>query len=344
MSRLWVVLLCLAMLVTGTVIGTVGQDLARADGTPHRVLQARQGSPEGVDLATTTITPERLFDSRPGTESLAGEKRKLGPGETRTIAAAGLGATPESARGVIVNITLVRPTERTHLTVFPTGAERPTTSTVNGDVGEVSFNAATVLLGPDGTFDVFNLAGQADVVVDVTGFLTEELSDAVEGLQTGEVLQEINPPDFQTFFDGFLGTGAPEYGTYQPLWNASREVTELRAIEIPEGRYRDAQVRLEALVTQVHPGQSLCFRLFSSIAGVIAGSARCINGNDTPAYIQPDNASPIRWYEYEGPLVPMPESGLLYVEARLTNPSNFCSSDPDKCEANLLRYNFRVFG
>lgn len=302
---------------------------------------------DSADLATTTISPERLIDTRPDTESLGGTKEPWEPGEVRTVQAAGLGSVPIDARGVVVNVTAVRATSQTYLTAYPTGSDRPTTATLNSAPGDVAFNSATVVLGPDGTFDIYNFAGTVDIIIDVMAYMTTSLSDAVEGIQTGEVLQEINPPDYQLFWmngqfndDDDLG-----YTDWSPFHSDSLGVTLLKAVEIPPNRYAaDAEVKLEALLTGLHPGEELCLRMRSSIEGPLEDSETCISGDTSPAFIQPDAASDIRWYEFETPRVPIPIEGKLYVEAKFSTSQAACDSDPDKCEASLASYNFRVFG
>ena len=138
-----------------------------------------------ADLATTTISPVRIVDTRPGAGSLGGTKVPWGALETRTVEAAGLGSIPDDAVGVVVNVTALNATApETFLTLFPTGSAMPNASTLNPSPNEVSFNAATVLLGPDGTFEIYNYSGTVDVIIDVTAYLTRALADNVDELET----------------------------------------------------------------------------------------------------------------------------------------------------------------
>lgn len=148
-----------------------------------------------TDLATTTITPVRIVDTRPGAGSLGGAKVPWEALETRTVEAAGLGSIPTDAVGVVVNVTALNATTSdTFLTLFPTGSVMPNASTLNPPLGEVAFNAATVLLGPDGTFEVYNYSGTVDVIVDVTAYLTRTLAESVEGVESevGDVVEEVD--------------------------------------------------------------------------------------------------------------------------------------------------------
>ncbi|MGD9702249.1 MAG: hypothetical protein AB7Q42_13745 [Acidimicrobiia bacterium] len=112
-----------------------------------------------------TVDPCRLVDTRE-----AGER--LGESDTATFTAHGTCGVPASATAVLVNVTIVNPTAPGFLTAFPAHLPRPATSTLNWDEGTVALtNQAMVGLSVDGRFSVYNLAGDADVVIDVSGYL-----------------------------------------------------------------------------------------------------------------------------------------------------------------------------
>ena len=144
------------------------------------------GASAASDLATTTITPVRILDTREGAAALAGSKVPWGALETRTVEAAGLGTIPADAVGVVVNVTVLNATAPdTFLTLFPTGTTMPNASTINPQPNEVAFNAASVLLGgEDGTFEIYNYSGTVDVIEDVTAYMTRTLADAVDTVET----------------------------------------------------------------------------------------------------------------------------------------------------------------
>ena len=144
------------------------------------------------DLATTTITPVRIVDTRPNAAALGGTDEPWGPLETRTVAAAGLGSIPDNAVGVVANVTALNASAPgTFLTLFPTGQDMPNASTLNPTPGEIAFNAATVLLGPDGTFEIYNYTGTVDVIIDVTAYMTRTLADSVDAVEADvEVVEE----------------------------------------------------------------------------------------------------------------------------------------------------------
>lgn len=192
--RMTAVLALAAGSIGGAGVTHLTGNTATVDAKPGKVNQfvpildsrdiAAQDTSASSDLATTTISPERIIDTRPNAFSLGGEKEPWGSGETRTVQAAELGSIPSDAVGVVVNITALNATGLgTFLTVFPTGSVRPEASTLNPVPGEIAFNAATVLLG-GGSFEVYNYTGEVDVIIDVTGYLTTNLRSAVDQLQS----------------------------------------------------------------------------------------------------------------------------------------------------------------
>jgi len=146
------------------------------------------GASASSDLATTTITPVRILDTRPGAAAMAGTKSPWGPLEIRTVQAAGLGSIPSDAVGVVVNVTVLNATAPdTFLTLYPTGAGMPNASTINPQPNQVAFNAATVLLG-DGTFEIYNYSGTVDVIIDVVAYMTRDLADRVDTVTSAQAV------------------------------------------------------------------------------------------------------------------------------------------------------------
>lgn len=146
------------------------------------------GASASSDLATTTITPVRILDTRPGAAAMAGTKTPWGPLEIRTVQAAGLGSIPSDAVGVVVNVTVLNATAPdTFLTLYPTGAGMPNASTINPQQNQVAFNAATVLLG-NGTFEIYNYSGTVDVIIDVVAYMTRDLADRVDSVTSAQAV------------------------------------------------------------------------------------------------------------------------------------------------------------
>jgi hypothetical protein len=126
---------------------------------------ADAASPADGQLATVTVAPCRLIDTRDGGSPLTAIT-------TVTFTARGACAVPAGAAAIVANVTVSDPTQAGYLTVFPAGIARPATSTVNWQADTVAMaNQATVGLSASGQFSMFINAGVADVVVDVSGYL-----------------------------------------------------------------------------------------------------------------------------------------------------------------------------
>jgi len=115
------------------------------------------------------LPPARLLDTR----TASPEGGRVADRGTRTVQVAGRAGVPSSGvSAVVVNVTAVLPTRSTYLTLFPSGTDRPGSSTVNAVAGRATASLATVRLGGDGAVDVFNFSGSVDVVLDVVGYYT----------------------------------------------------------------------------------------------------------------------------------------------------------------------------
>ena len=91
----------------------------------------------------------------------------------------GVPATGVSA--VALNVTATNPTTPGFLTVFPTGAAQPSTSSVNFVAGQTVPNRVIVPVGSGGQVSIYNGAGSVDVVVDVGGWLTDASDPTATG-------------------------------------------------------------------------------------------------------------------------------------------------------------------
>ena len=145
--------------------------------------------------------PTRLVDSRVGTGTAA---TPWGAGESRPIVVAGAGGVPGTAVvpteavAVVMTVTVVRPTAATHLTVWPTGAAMPVASSLNAAAGSVVANTVVSAVGSGGAVSIFNNAGAADVVVDVTGYFVPGVAGGV-----------LHPTDPTRIVDTRDGSGTP---------------------------------------------------------------------------------------------------------------------------------------
>jgi hypothetical protein len=114
------------------------------------------------------VTPNRLVDTRDGTGGVLGP---IGPGTSFTAALASTGVIPAGATAAVVNVTSANSTGPSYVTAWPAGVARPTASTLNPRPGVPVPNQAYIRLGPGGQLNVFNDAGNTDVIVDVFGYV-----------------------------------------------------------------------------------------------------------------------------------------------------------------------------
>lgn len=130
-----------------------------------------------------TVNPGRLYDSRNEVPLSAGEAR---PVQVRGRSTAAF-TIPNSTNvvGVVVNVTGInnRPTSvPTFISVLPTAPSGvPTTSNLNLTAGLTRANLAIVPVGPDGRIYVYNDQGQANVTLDVVGYLETNVVAARAG-------------------------------------------------------------------------------------------------------------------------------------------------------------------
>ena len=81
----------------------------------------------------------------------------------------GLAGVPTDAVAVVLNVTAVRPSTRTFLTVFPSGTP-PVVSDLNPPAGGTEPNLVVATVSAGGTVSIYNDAGTVDVAVDVAGW------------------------------------------------------------------------------------------------------------------------------------------------------------------------------
>ncbi|MCE7957971.1 MAG: hypothetical protein DYH06_08555, partial [Acidobacteria bacterium ACB2] len=119
-----------------------------------------------------TLPPCRVLDTREAAGTFGGPA--LGRlGERSWPIATGSCGVPGTARALALNVTVVVPQAGGFVTLWPSDAPRPLTSTINFTPGQVRANNAVVRVTSDGqaSLSAFNGSdGDAHVVVDVTGY------------------------------------------------------------------------------------------------------------------------------------------------------------------------------
>jgi hypothetical protein len=148
------------------------------------------------------LAPARLLDTRDGTGSSSGP---IGGGGTITLQVGGRGGVPLSgAEAVVLNVTATNPTAASYLTVWPDGSGQPTASNLNFVPGQTIPNRVVVRLGSAGKVDIYNAAGNVDVVADVGGWFTDGATAV-----TGSRFVGVTPARILDTRNGTGGVTAP---------------------------------------------------------------------------------------------------------------------------------------
>ena len=147
--------------VTFTQIGAGGSvDITNPNGASHVIADVAGYLDAGSGFEGSA--PSRIVDTR--------ATRPLGSRDVLNVPLRGaVNGVPASARVAILNVTALRSTRTSFLTVYP-GEDRPTASNVNFKPGAIVPNLVIATIGADGSVNIYNDAGQVDVLVDVLGW------------------------------------------------------------------------------------------------------------------------------------------------------------------------------
>jgi hypothetical protein len=110
--------------------------------------------------------PVRIVDTRPTASSFGHE--------TRLVGVAGAGGAPLGALGVMLNATVTNTTAPSYLSIWPPQLPQPVVSSLNWGPDETVPNFVGVFIASGGaspgTLSIYNDAGQADLLLDITGY------------------------------------------------------------------------------------------------------------------------------------------------------------------------------
>jgi hypothetical protein len=131
------------------------------------------GNDGSVGGGTRAIAPtRRVLDTRTG-QGVPSAGR-VGPGGVIELSVSSFGPVGFSAdvppKAIVLNVTDVQPTERTHITVWPDGAP-PTASNLNLPAGKTVANAVIVPVGADGKIRFRNNSGDVDLLADLQAWI-----------------------------------------------------------------------------------------------------------------------------------------------------------------------------
>ncbi len=226
-SRAALTIAVVAAAVVAAVVVSPGSD---------RSVQA-VGDPLGAGGEFHSVEPQRIFDSRVPAIDVAPLGRKptnsLSAGKPFDVPVVGRGGLPQfvdadkdgfddNVLAVVVNITVIAPTQLGYLRAFPSGADEGTTSVVNFLANSTVPNTAIIRPGKDGKMAIRlvspQAAGRADVAVDISGwFSTSQYTDR------GSRLVPIAP--IRAYDSELPAFGAKTLGarsqTKVPIWGAA---------------------------------------------------------------------------------------------------------------------------
>ena len=161
--------------VANAVIVKVGADgtisIFNNSGAVHVVVDVVGWFP--ANQAYMGVTPARLADTR-NSPTIDGRFTNTGPrgqAQMADVTVLGRAGVPASGVGAVaLNVTVADPTTPSFLTVWPTGASRPTASNLNFVPGQTVPNMVIAKVGAGGQVSIYNNTGSVDVVVDVLGW------------------------------------------------------------------------------------------------------------------------------------------------------------------------------
>lgn len=197
-----------------TTTDTSADPTYAAIGAPDVAVTNVDDDPAGVPVA-----PARVLDTRggPTVDGTFDAGGRLTAGEVVEVPVAGRAGVPETAVGVIANLTGISPGGPGYATLFPCTDEPPTASHLNYAAADVVANNVIVPLSATGDVCLFSLA-DADYALDVNGYIPGgspvELFTPARYLDTraGEPL-----------FDGVSAGGGPvQGGTFTAVEIAGR--------------------------------------------------------------------------------------------------------------------------
>lgn len=155
-------------------LGAGGNVCVYADQSVHLIVDSSgYYLPDGE----RPFSPVRLVDSRVGGETFDDVQSGIGRRAAGSVTEFAVKDRLQSAPwwityGVVLNVTVVNPTQAGFLTVWPCDQARPQTSNLNFARGETRAVGAVVGLGPDVKLCVFTDA-ETDLLVDLSGHIPD---------------------------------------------------------------------------------------------------------------------------------------------------------------------------
>ena len=232
-----------------------------------------------TSLATTQrgsrlepLTPARILDTRNGT---GGRSTPLGGNEVMKLQVAEPG---DGYTAAVINLTGVEATAATYVTAYPTGLPtRPTASNLNLVRTQVRPNLVMVQLGSDGAIDLYNFAGEVNLVADLVGLykpggLRESQAGRIKPINPTRVIDtRANGPGgrlaggttqtwnigTQAAAAGLANMGAGENGGFIGNFTATEGTAETFLTAYPSDKPRPTASNLNVLPNENVPNLSV---------------------------------------------------------------------------------------
>ncbi len=164
--------------ITGPVSGTFASvtsqspDVSYTALYPGGAVQLQAGAGAG---AINAVVPGRVLDTRPNGATVDGVAQRAGlqnVGATVEIPVLNRAGVPANATAVVLNVTVTEPVGAGFVTVWPCGANRPATSSLNFAAASTVPNGVISKVGTNGKVCVF-VSNATQVLADVGGYFTD---------------------------------------------------------------------------------------------------------------------------------------------------------------------------
>ena len=167
--------------VPNMVIAKLGADgsisIYNSDGDAHVIVDIAGWFPEGGEFRP--LSPTRITDTRGGAGNVTvdGQMQGVGAvaaGQSLRIPILGRGGVPTDGVGaVVLNVTSTGSTSDSFLSVYPTGENRPQSSSLNFVARQSVANMVIAKIGADGSISIYNSDGATHVIVDIAGWFPD---------------------------------------------------------------------------------------------------------------------------------------------------------------------------
>lgn len=286
------------------------------------------------------VAPTRLLDTRS-----AGDGSCVT--SPRSLSVVNVAGVPITASSVALNITVTNSDLPGYVTLWPAGASRPNSSTVNFVAGEVRANATVSKVGALGAVSIFSSGGCPHVVVDLVGWFAGGASFGVGGIAAVtpyRVLDTRSASNTEGCLRGYRavtmagvpGSGVPFDATAVLLNitvvspNASGYVTAFPDLAAPPTasnlNFRSGQVVANGVWVKVNPGNQRVTLYASAgcphiVVDVVGAAISSMQPAPAPATVTTQAVSAVKWPDVSDPAV-MTDSGRYYVFGSNTNVRN----------------------